>query len=43
MTSLRQQSGIALVMALVMLTVLTMIAVSAIRASTSSLRIVGNM
>lgn len=43
MKSCRDQHGVALVMALVMLVVLSMIGVSAIRASTSSIRIVGNM
>jgi type II secretory pathway component PulK len=43
MSNYKQQSGMALVMALVMLTVLSMIAVSAIRATNSGIRIVGNM
>lgn len=42
MTPDQRQRGIALVMALVMLTLLTMIGISAIRASNTSLRIVGN-
>ena len=41
--NLRSQQGISLVMALVMLVVLSMIAVSATYSTTSSLRVVGNM
>lgn len=43
MISHRNQRGIALVMALVMLVVLSMIAVSSTRSANSSIRIVGNM
>jgi Tfp pilus assembly protein PilX len=39
----RSQRGTALIMALVMLVVLSMIAISATRSSNSSIRIVGNM
>lgn len=43
MAAPRNQRGIALVMALVILVILTMIAVSAARSTSSSIRIVGNM
>jgi len=43
MTFHRQQRGVVLVMAMVMLLLLSTIAVSAIRATNSGIRIVGNM
>lgn len=39
----RKQTGVALVMALVLLVILSTIAISAARSTTSSIRIVGNM
>ena len=42
MTSLRQQSGSTLLVALIMLVLLTLVAVSAINSTTSSIQMVGN-
>lgn len=43
MTSLRRQSGATLVIVLIMLTILTLFAISAVNLSNANLRVVGNL